>query len=279
MKKIQKKKKTTIEKKLGSKLSNLISKTINIPMENIVDFDLCLYDSQPSCLMGIDKEFISSGRLDNLCTSLVLVSSLITSSESHHLENQSSINIIGLFDNEEVGSLSFQGADSNFFHESLKRIFKTIENHEKLSEDSFDACCSRSFCISADMAHAINPNYGEKYHPQHSPQVHKGVVIKINPNTRYATDSESAAVIKELCRIKEILFQEFMVKQDSPCGTTIGPIISGKTGIKTVDIGIPQWAMHSIRETCGIVDTYYYKSLFEEFFLSFEKVIGNLIMK
>jgi len=195
------------------------------------------------------------------------------------IDKQQSINIIALFDNEEVGSLSFQGADSNFFAENLKRIFTTIETDEKPENDSFEAHCARSFCISADMAHAWNPNYGEKYQPQHKPEMHKGVTIKVNPNTRYATDSEGSAIIKELCNNRSLLCQEFIVKQDSPCGTTIGPIISGKLGIKTVDIGMPQWAMHSIRETCGTIDLYYYRSLFEEFFTGYENVVGNLIKK
>ena len=103
------------------------------------------------------------------------------------------------------------------------------------------------------MAHAFNPNYGEKYQAQHRPEIHKGVTIKVNPQSRYATDCEGSAIIKELCHNRNLLNQEFIVKQDSPCGTTIGPIIAGKLGIKTVDIGIPQWAMHSIREMCGAV--------------------------
>jgi aspartyl aminopeptidase len=129
------------------------------------------------------------------------------------------------------------------------------------------------------MAHAYNPNYGEKYQPQHKPEIHKGVTIKINPQSRYATDSEGSAIIKDLCTRRNLLYQEFIVKQDSPCGTTIGPIISGKLGIKTVDIGMPQWAMHSIREMCGTVDLYYYRTLFEEFYLNYENVVGNLIKK
>jgi len=124
-------------------------------------------------------------------------------------------------------------------------------------------CCAKSFVISADMAHAYNPNYAEKYQCDHKLGMHQGVAIKINPNMRYATDSEGGAIIKELGRRANLPIQEFIVRQDSACGSTIGPIIAGNLGIKTVDIGAPMWAMHSIREMCGVVDVYYYLKLFE----------------
>ncbi len=257
-----------IHKKLGKKLSNLISKTIQIKTEQIIDYDLALYDCQESCLLGIDEEFISSGRLDNLGSSFTSLHALINTVPE--VEIQSSINFIALFDNEETGSLSFQGADSEFFGNNLLKIFTTIEKSENETStyDEFLSCCARSFVISADMAHGVHPNYGEKHQSEHRPYIHGGVTIKINPQNRYATDSEGAALIKEIAKKADVPIQEFIVRQDSPCGTTIGPIISGKLGIKTVDVGIPQLAMHSIRELCGVVDLYYYRKFFEQFFLS-----------
>jgi aspartyl aminopeptidase len=266
--------KTVLDQKVGTKLANLISKHINVDKNDIIDYDLVLYDVQPSSLLGIDDEFVSSGRLDNLGSSLVSVHALINTAKA--LDDQSTINFIALFDNEETGSLSFSGADSEFFGNNLQRIYSTIETEEEVSGDSFRSCCARSFVLSCDMAHSIHPNYSDKHQPQHVPVIHGGITIKINPNTRYATDSEGAAVIKELCKKADVPYQEFIVKQDSPCGTTIGPIISGKLGIKTADIGIPQLAMHSIRELCGTVDLYHYRKFMEEFLSCYQDCVGDL---
>ncbi len=259
-----------ITKKLGHKLANLLAKTADLDLEQIIDFDLALYDTQESNLLGFDQEFVSSGRLDNLGSSLTSLHALINTSLD--ITSQSSMNFIALFDNEEVGSLSFQGADSEFFGKNLHRIFTTIQTSEdeKNDDDSFLACCARSFVLSADMAHAFNPNYGEKYQCDHRSMIHGGVTIKINPQSRYATDSEGAALLKEIAKKANVPVQEFIVRQDSPCGTTIGPIISGKLGIKTADVGVPQFAMHSIREMCGVVDLYHYLNFFEEFLRSYE---------
>lgn len=263
-----------IHKKLGKKLATLISNTLQIKTEQIIDYELALYDCQESCLLGIDQEFVSSGRLDNLGSSLTSLHALINTVSQ--VEKQSSINFIALFDNEETGSLSFQGADCEFFGNNLLRIFTTIEKgeNETSTDDAFLACCARSFVISADMAHGVHPNYSEKHQAEHRPFIHAGVTIKINSQNRYATDSEGAALIKEIAKKADVPIQEFIVRQDSPCGSTIGPIISGKLGIKTVDVGIPQLAMHSIREMCGVVDLYHYKNFFEEFFIcDIEKLI------
>ena len=267
----------SIEKKLGKKLSSLIAKTLDVKSEQIVDFDLCLYDTQPSCLLGIDDEFVSSGRLDNLGSSLTALHAIINISGD--LSTQESINAVAMFDNEEIGSLSYQGADGQFFGNNLQRIFTTIEktdNNEKSTDDTFLACCARSFVISADMSHAFNPNYAEKYQSDHKQLIHSGVSIKINPQSRYSTDSEGASLVKELAKRAGVPIQEFIVRQDSRCGTTIGPIVASNLGIKTVDIGIPQFAMHSIRELCGVADLLHYRKLFEEFWSSYEKAVGNL---
>ena len=263
-----------INKKLGVKLSNLIATELKIEKRQMVDFDLCLYDTQQSCLLGIDQEFVSSGRLDNLGSSLVSVHALIN--DTKNLSDQSSINFIALFDNEEVGSLSFQGADSEFFGKNLERIFRTIERkseEKNACEDDFLACCAKSFVLSADMAHAFHPNYSEKYQVDHRPQIHGGITIKINSQSRYSTDSEGASILKEIAKKANVPCQEFIVRQDSPCGTTIGPIIAGKLGIKTADIGVPQFAMHSIREMCGVCDLEYYRKFFEGFFMEYENCV------
>jgi len=275
------------DKKLGKTLRNVIIKELNKNCEKpiiengdqIVDYDLVLYDTQSPALIGLNKEFLASGRLDNLGSSVPALYSMINSSKDELLEQQTSINIIALFDNEEIGSMTYQGADSNFFLMHLKRIFSQSLNITKTpyTEDLYMRFMAKSYVISADLAHAFNPNYPEKFQSQHQNKVQQGVVLKINVCGRYSTESENAAVFKELAKMCNVPLQEFIVRQDSPCGTTIGPITSAKIGIKSVDVGIPQFAMHSIREQLGIVDLFYYKTIFEEFFKSYEKVKGNIL--
>ena len=275
------------DKKLGKTLRKIILKELNKGCEKpiieqgeqIIDYDLVLYDTESPNLIGLNKEFLASGRLDNLGSSIPALYAMINASKDELLAEQSSINIISLFDNEEIGSLTYQGADSNFFLMHLKRIFSQSLNITKtpFSEDLYLRFMAKSYVISADLAHAYNPNYSEKFQPQHQNKTQQGVVLKINVNGRYSTESENAAVFKELGKLCDVPIQEFIVRQDSPCGTTIGPIISAKIGIKSVDVGIAQFAMHSIREQLGIVDLYYYKTIFEEFFKSYEKVKGNIL--
>ena len=275
------------DKKLGKTLRNVILKELNKDCEKpiidsgdqIVDYDLVLYDTQSPNLIGLNKEFLASGRLDNLGSSIPALYAMINASKDELLEEQSSINIIALFDNEEIGSMTYQGADSNFFLMHLKRIFAQSLNISKTtySEDLYLRFMAKSYVISADLAHAFNPNYPEKFQAQHQNKVQQGIVLKINVCGKYSTESENAAVFKEIANLCNVPIQEFIVRQDSPCGTTIGPITSAKIGIKSVDVGIPQFAMHSIREQLGIVDLYYYRTVFEEFFKSYEKVKGNLL--
>ena len=283
----EKEKKECKDKKLGKTLRKIILKELNKGLEKnvidsgdqIVDYDLALYDTQSPSLIGLNKEFLASGRLDNLGSSIPALYSMINASKEELVAEQTSINIIALFDNEEIGSMTYQGADSNFFLMHLKRIFSQSLNITKtpFSEDLYLRFMAKSYVISADLAHAYNPNYSEKFQSQHQNKVQQGVVLKINCNGRYSTESENAAVFKELGKLCNVPIQEFIVRQDSPCGTTIGPITSAKIGIKSVDVGIAQFAMHSIREQLGIVDLYYYKTIFEEFFKSYEKVKGNIL--
>ena len=275
------------DKKLGKTLRKIILKELNKDCEKpiinsgeqIIDYDLVLYDSQSPNLIGLNKEFLASGRLDNLGSSIPALYAMINASKDELLSEQSSINIIALFDNEEIGSMTYQGADSNFFLMHLKRIFSQSLNITKTpySEDLYMRFMAKSYVISADLAHAYNPNYSDKFQSEHKNLMQQGVVLKINVNGRYSTESENAAVFKELGKLCNVPIQEFIVRQDSPCGTTIGPITSAKIGIKSVDVGIAQLAMHSIREQLGIVDLYYYRTIFEEFFKNYEKVKGNIM--
>lgn len=166
--------------------------------------------------------------------------------------------MVCLFDHEEIGSTSAQGANSSFLVDIIERLL-----HGKCTKPVFAA---NSFLLSVDGAHAFNPNYKDRYEDAHQPLMHHGPVIKYNANMRYATNGFTAATIKKIANERKIPLQEFVVKNDSPCGSTIGPILSALSGIKTADIGNPMLSMHSIRETCGTLDLCYLITLLEGFF-------------
>lgn len=226
---------------------------------SIRDLELCVIDSVPASLTGLHNEFISSPRLDNLMSTFCAMSAISEASSDCQ-----DIKMAIAFDNEEIGSVSMMGADSVVTDQVLTRIYETLPGDRE--NDSLWSLYRRSWLVSADMAHAIHPNYSDKHQSDHAPQFHKGVVIKINANQRYATDSVGASVMRRLGRIAEVPTQDFIVKNDSPCGSTIGPLIASKTGIRVIDIGAPQFAMHSIRELMGTDDAHYYYHLMKAFF-------------
>lgn len=227
----------------------------------VISVDLCLYDTQPALVSGVKDEFIHSARLDNLFMSYCTLQSFVESVESG-LEG-TGIRTAILFDHEEIGSQSAQGADSSIVEVILRRVIAAIE--PKLFE-AFARVISRSMLVSADMAHAVHPNYPEKHEECHRPRMHRGLVIKYNSNQRYASSSRTAAFFKTIATRAEIPIQEFMVRNDSPCGSTIGPILSSKLGIPAIDVGVAQLSMHSIREMAGTDDISHSISLFSTFY-------------
>ncbi len=188
--------------------------------------------------------------------------------------DHSEVDMIMLFDHEEVGSQSAQGADSNMAVEITQRIFGAFGPFD---QERYYQAIHKSFLLSADMAHAVHPNYSEKHQGQHMPKIQEGIVLKVNANQRYMTDSVGSSVLKVLAQQANVPIQEFIVRNDSLCGSTIGPMMAAKAGLKTIDIGAPQLAMHSIRETCGVVDLYYYKKLFAVFFTSYYDLAEPLL--
>lgn len=160
--------------------------------------------------------------------------------------------------------------------QSLYRIYKLLVP-ASAPVDGFERTIQRSFFISADMAHAVHPNYAEKHHPTHDVGINRGVVAKVNYNQRYASDLVSTSLLKVLAEKAGVPLQEFVVRNDSACGSTIGPIVASKTGIKTVDVGAPMWGMHSIRETGGVLDGAYYRDLFLSFYNNYEKINHDLL--
>lgn len=241
----------------------LIAKELKVDASAIRDMELSVIDTQPSCLGGAFEEFIFSPRLDNLFMSYCSLMGLVNSLPSVSIEPR--VRIVALFDNEEIGSVSANGAASSLMPQVLERIFRCLgADHEGVQR-----AYRQSFLISADMAHATHPNYPEKHEENHEISLHKGVVLKYNANQRYATTSVTAFLLKELARRNNVPIQEFVVRNDSPCGSTIGPILSAECGVRTIDVGCPQLAMHSIREMAAVDDVSHAINLFSAFYKSF----------
>jgi aspartyl aminopeptidase len=249
-------------------LLNLLAKTLDVKVENIINFELSVADFQPGTIGGINNEFIYSARLDNLMHCFTSITSLTETSSDSSLNNETNVRAVLLFDNEEVGSRSAYGAMSPVINEIIERIncaFKGTSDQVLISK-------RKSFLISADMAHCIHPNYSDKHDSNHKPMMHRGPVIKVNLENRYSTNAESEAIIEFIAKKYKIPIQKFCVRNDMACGTTVGPILSSDSGIRSVDIGNPQLSMHSIREVCGVDDIGYCIDLCKHFLEEFASV-------
>lgn len=215
-----------------------------------LSFELSLYDTQAPAIIGLNADYIASARLDNLLSTFVATQALL----NHRSKTNT---IVVLNDHEEVGSNSASGAAGPFLESVIRRLCG--------NEETFQRAISQSMLISADNAHAVHPNYSEQHEPEHQPQINAGPVIKINHNQRYASNSETAGVFAQLCKQKQIPYQQFVVRSDLGCGSTIGPITSTALGVRALDIGVPQLGMHSIRELAGVKDVAYLLSALSAF--------------
>jgi aspartyl aminopeptidase len=224
----------------------LLAAELKTTESQIVDFDLCLFDANPASLVG--SEFVSSGRIDNQLSCFAAFEAL--SDFSKCLAGSEDICIAAAFNHEEVGSNSVTGADSNLPAMWIKRILSSFDADETKQQQIL----SRSVLVSADCAHGIHPNFPQKHQDQHKVALGKGIVIKMNENQRYSTSCVTASITRELLSKANIPVQDFIVRNDSPCGSTIGPMLSSILGVKAIDIGAPQWAMHSCRESCHTSD-------------------------
>ena len=260
-------------------LLKLLAAELNCTPSAILDFELSLCDMQPSAVWGVHDEFLSAPRLDNQMHCYTALRAL-TAHAAAMPPTQPDVCAIALFDHEEVGSESNCGAGSTVMQELMQRVAAcfapasatTVASAFGAAQAANEALLisiRKSFLLSADTAHAVHPNYAERHQGNHAPKLNSGTVIKTNDNQRYATNSESGFVVRELCRRHGLGVQEFMVKNDCPCGSTIGPMIASKTGVRTVDLGAPLLSMHSIRETCGVADVDEAERLFAAFFASF----------
>jgi len=240
----------------GNYLVGAIAKELGVEQQEILDFDLFLYEFEKGTIMGLNDEFISSPRLDDLA----MVHSGITAIT--RAEIKSSTNVVACFDNEEVGSTSKQGADSQLLSNLLERIVLSMGGDR---QDFFRAI-AKSFMISGDLAHAVHPNVGEKHDPQSRPVINKGPVIKLSANMKYTTDSNSAAVYAGICKEAGVPVQYFVNRSDEAGGSTIGPISASHLEMRSVDMGTPILAMHSVRELGGVLDHTYATNSFVKFF-------------
>ncbi|KAK2973940.1 hypothetical protein RJ640_001408 [Escallonia rubra] len=226
-------------------LMEILSDELGCGIDDIASIELNVCDTQPSCLGGGNNEFVFSGRLDNLASSYCALRALIDSCELHgDLSTETAIRMVALFDNEEVGSDSVQGAGAPTMFQAMRRIVACLAR-QYVGEGAFDRAIRQSFLVSADMAHGVHPNFVDKHEEHHRPEIHKGLVIKHNANQRYATSGVTAFLFKEVAKLHNLPTQEFVVRNDMGCGSTIGPILASGVGIRTVDCGIPQLSMHS----------------------------------
>lgn len=241
-------------------LLNLVAKELDISASEIIDFDLYLYDTTPAMTVGLHNEFIQSGRLDDLSMVHAGLMALLDAKASEKAPHNTQI--LAVFDNEETGSGTKQGAGSPFLKSLLERIILAQGG----SQDDFYRCVENSFMISADNAHAWHPNYSEKYDPTNHPVMGGGPVIKFNAAQKYASDADSASVFAEICRMAGVPCQKFVNHSDVAGGSTLGNILTGSLPLRGVDMGNPIWAMHSARETGNCADHAYCIKAFTEFF-------------
>lgn len=210
-----------------------------LQVSDVLDYELCFYDTQAPAVIGLNKDFIVSARLDNLLSCYVGLESIINAGNEYSC-------LLVCNDHEEVGSASAVGAQGPMLETTLQRWLG--------STDMVARVIDRSMMISVDNAHGVHPNYADKHDNNHGPLLNAGPVIKINSNQRYASNSETQAQFRDLCRQTDVPVQAFVTRSDMGCGSTIGPITATGIGVKTLDIGVPTFGMHSIRETAGSED-------------------------
>jgi aspartyl aminopeptidase len=234
----------------------LIAKQAGVGVQDILSFELNVFDTHEGSFWGAQEEFIANSQLDNLASCHAALSALLAAN------NPEATTICALFDHEEVGSESATGASGSFLADVIQRI----STCSKLSQEDYLRTLAQSFFISADMAHAYHPNFPNAYEPCHHVLVNKGPVIKSNANQRYASNADTTARFISLCEHAGVPYQQYAHRSDLGCGSTIGPIVASGLGVATVDVGSPMWAMHSLRESAGVLDQHYMLSVLTEFY-------------
>lgn len=224
----------------------LVQEQLGCDAERILSWDLAVYDTQKGVLWGGNDEFYADSQLDNLASCHAALQALL---DDAVLENDNTL-VCAFFDHEEIGSESNKGAGGSFLTDVLERIASASE----CDREDFARALAQSFLISADMAHAYQPSFPSAYDPEHKVLVNKGPVIKVNASHRYSTEGVSQAMFIDWCEQASVPYQRYSHRSDLSCGSTIGPITSARLGIRAIDVGCPMWAMHSIRESAGVLD-------------------------
>lgn len=238
-----------------------LAEQVGVAPQDLLSWDAMCHDTNPSTLSGQAEEFVSAPRLDNLCSCFSGLEALVEVSAG---DSSPRVPVISLFDHEEVGSGSRAGAESPILGDLLERAVLARGG----TREDYHRALADSVCVSADMAHATHPNYVEKHDRDHHLSLNKGPVIKINANQRYASEGETEALFQTACEVADVPFQKWVNRTDLACGSTIGPITAAKLGMRTVDVGCAQLAMHSVRELCGSVDPGYMSRALAAFFRS-----------
>lgn len=240
--------------------TGLLQQQSGIAAERILSWDLNVYDTQKGVFWGAENEFYANSQLDNLASCHAALEALLDDT----VLNAGGALVCAFFDHEEIGSGSNRGADGSFLSDVLQRIAIA----SGIDREDYQRALARSFLISADMAHAYQPNFPNAYEPEHKVIVNRGPVIKVNASLRYSSESISEAMFASWCDEAGVPYQKYSHRCDLPCGSTIGPIASAKLGIRAVDVGNPMWAMHSIRESAGVLDHHYMIKVLKRFFLA-----------
>ncbi len=239
--------------------SALLQQQAGCDSGRILSWDLAVYDTQKGAFWGGNSEFYADSQLDNLASCHAALQALL----DEDVLNTGNTLVCAFFDHEEIGSESNKGADGSFFTDVLQRIALASET----DRDDFARTLANSFMISADMAHAYQPSFPLAYDPDHKVTVNRGPVIKVNANHRYSSESVSQAMFVDWCEQEGVPYQKYSHRNDLACGSTIGPITSARLGIRAVDAGCPMWAMHSIRESAGVLDHDYMIRVMKRFFV------------
>jgi aspartyl aminopeptidase len=235
------------DSKAEARFRQPIADLLGVQASNLLTWELNAYDTQKGSLWGVDQEFIADSQLDNLASCHAALSALLAT------DSPAATCLCAFFDHEEVGSESATGASGSFLSDVIQRI----SSNAGLDAEDQHRMLARSFFISADMAHAWHPNFPSAYEPCHRALVNAGPVIKSNANQRYSTSADTAARFMAICEKAGVPCQQYAHRTDLGCGSTIGPILAARFGIPSVDVGSPMWAMHSIRESAGVLDHHY----------------------
>ncbi len=237
------------DKELGARDQFLayLAKALNVSTDDILTYELNVFDTQKGSFWGADQEFIADSQLDNLASCHAAVTALLAT------DKPAATAICAFFDHEEVGSESAAGAGGSFAADVVDRISIAMA----IDEEAQHCASAKSFFVSADMAHAYQPNFPNAYEPNHHVMVNAGPVIKTNSSQRYSTNADTAARFITLCEGAGVPFQNYTHRTDLGCGSTIGPIVASRLGVASVDVGSPMWAMHSLRESSGVKDVGY----------------------